>query len=90
MMVGGNGACRDGDMRSRDVGVRLLFDCFSVGFGWEIVVRGVVFLLAFCLIIYIYSMVYIGGHWVCLVGGTSRFGVVDIALFTWCFVVVCG
>lgn len=27
---------------------------------------------------------------VCLVGGLSGFGVVGIALFTWCFVVVCG
>ena len=27
---------------------------------------------------------------VCFMGGLSGFGVVSIALFTWCFVVVCG
>lgn len=60
-----------------------------VGFGWfdwGIVVWGVVSLLVFCLIIYIYFMACIGGF----VGGIGGFRVVSIALFTWCFVVVCG
>ena len=56
MMVGGNGAWGGGDM-----GVEICWDL--VGFGWGIVVWGAVFLLVFCLIIYIYFMVYIGGYW---------------------------
>lgn len=64
-----------------------------VGFGWfwwgtvvwgAMSFVGVVF--DFCLIIYIYFMACIGEF----VGGISGFRVVSIALFTWCFVVVCG
>lgn len=77
-MVGGNGVLA-GDA-GRDL----------VGFGGGIVVWGVVLLLVFlfdyCLIIYIYFMACIGKF----VGGISGFRVVSIALFTWCFVVVCG
>ena len=36
---------------------------------------------------------FYGLYWwvsACFMGGLSGFGVVDIALFTWCFVVMCG
>lgn len=61
-----------------------------VGFDGGIVVWGVVsfvgVLFDFCLIIYIYFMACMGEF----VGGISGFRVVSIALFTWCFVMVCG
>lgn len=38
------------------------FGWFLDDFGWGIIVWGVVFLLVFCLIVYIYSMVYIDGY----------------------------
>lgn len=44
-------------------------------------------------ILFDYLYLFYGLYWwalVCLVGGKCRFGVVDIALFTWYFVVVCG
>lgn len=80
-MVGGNGAL------GGDVGRDL------VGLGWfwwgNLCLGSGVFvgtLFDFCLIIYIYFMACIGEF----VGGISGFIVVSIALFTWCFVVVCG
>lgn len=79
---GENGALGDG------VGRGAWWDL--VGFGGGIVVWGAVsfvgVLFDFCLIIYIYFMACIGEF----VGGISGFRVVSIALFTWCFVVVCG
>lgn len=61
-----------------------------VGLGRGIVVWGAVsfvgVLFDFCLISYIYFITCIGEF----VGWISEFRVVSIALFTWCFVVVCG
>ena len=44
-------------------------------------------------ILFDYLYLFYGLYWlvlVCSVGGLSGFGVVSIALFTWCFVMVCG
>lgn len=77
-MVGCGGWCRERGM---------------VGFGGGIVVWEWCLLLVFCLIfvrLFIFILWSILVALVCLVGGTSEFMVVSIALFTWCFVVVCG
>ena len=63
---------------------------FWLVFSWEIVVQRAVFLVG---ILFDYLYLFYGLYWlvlVCSVGGLSGFGVVSIALFTWCFVMVCG
>lgn len=68
------------------VGFGLFFGLFWLGNCclWSGVFVGILFDY-----LYLFYGLYL---WVsaCFMGGLSEFGVVDIALFTWCFVVMCG
>ena len=73
------------------------FCWFLVGFGMFLVRK--LLLMEWCScwyfvsILFDYLYLFCSLDWWVLVGsvgGQCEFGVVDIALFTWCFVVVCG